>query len=140
MEPIRQESILESLSNRANRFRKVGQSKGVDDHLVSWALDETGTVDATIFEKSKVNAEELERTERMERIRVSEAGIPDEVLKVHGSAPKSKGEGITRLIYENVNGLNNRLCDNEDLEKAKEIHDHLEADIVAYNASNEHGT
>ena len=133
MEPIRQKSILESLSNRANRFRNVGTSKDVDDHLVSWALDETGTLDVTIFDKSKENVEELERTERMERIRVSEAGIPDDVLKVHGSAPKSKGEGITRLIYENVNGLNNRLCDNEDVEKAKEIHDFLEVDIVAYN-------
>jgi hypothetical protein len=132
MEPIHQKSILESLSNRASRFRNVGQSKGVDNHLVSWALDKTGTMDVTIFDKSKENVEELERTERMERIRVSEAGIPDDVLRVHGTAPKSKGEGITRLIYENVNGLNNRLCDNEDLEKAKEIHDSLEVDIVAY--------
>ena len=133
MEVIYHESILESLSNCASHFRNLGSSKGVDDHLVSWALDETGTVDATIFDKSIENVEELARTERMERIRVSEARIPDEVLKVHGSAPKSKGEGITRLIYENVNGLSNKLSDNEDLEKAKEIHDLLEVDIVAYN-------
>jgi hypothetical protein len=40
---------------------------------------------------------------------------------------------VIRLIYENVNGINNRLCNNEKVEKAKEIIDDLEADIVAYN-------
>ncbi len=69
----------------------------------------------------------------MERVRVSEAGIPDEVLKIHGTAPKSKGEGVIRLIYENVNGLSNRLSDNEKVGWAKEIHDTLKVDIVAYN-------
>ena len=59
MEIICHESILESLSNHASRFRNLGSSKGVDDYLVSWALDETGMVDATIFDKSKENVEEL---------------------------------------------------------------------------------
>jgi hypothetical protein len=56
----------------------------------------------------------------------------DEVLKVHGVAPASKGEEIIRMIYENVNGISNRLSDNEKVEKAKEIHDELEVDIAAY--------
>jgi exonuclease III len=47
-------------------------------------------------------------------------------------APGSKPEGVIHLIYENVNGLNNRLSGNEKVEKAKEIQDELEVDIVAY--------
>ncbi len=56
----------------------------------------------------------------------------DEVLKVHGVAPASKGEGIIHMIYENANGINNRLSDNEKVEKTKEIHDELEVNIAAY--------
>ena len=56
----------------------------------------------------------------------------DKVLKVHGVAPTSKGEGIIRLIYENANGFSNRLSNNEKVEKAKEIHDELNVDIAAY--------
>jgi hypothetical protein len=90
-------------------------------------------VDVTLFQNTRESKEQLAQTERMERVRVSEAGIPDEVLKIHGTTPKSKGEGVTRLIYENVNGLSNRLSNNEKVEWAKEIHDTLEVDIVAYN-------
>jgi hypothetical protein len=59
-------------------------------------------------------------------------GISDEVLKVHGVAPASKGEGIIGMIYKNANGISNRLSDNEKVEKAKEIHDELEVNIAAY--------
>ncbi len=54
------------------------------------------------------------------------------MLKVHGVAPTSKGEGIIRLIYENANGFSNRLSNNEKVEKAKEIHEELNVDIAAY--------
>jgi hypothetical protein len=32
-----------------------------------------------------------------------------------------------------MNGISNKLSDNEKLKKAKEIHDKLEVDIAAYN-------
>jgi hypothetical protein len=54
------------------------------------------------------------------------------VLKVHSVAPASKGEGIIRMMYENANGISNRLSDNEEVEKAKEIHDELEVNIATY--------
>ncbi len=60
-------------------------------------------------------------------------GISDEVLQVPGVAPSSKGKGVVRLIYENVNGLSNKLSNNKKVDKAKGIHDKLEVDIVAYN-------
>ena len=40
---------------------------------------------------------------------------------------------MIRLIYENVNGISNNLCNNDKVEKAKGIINDLEVDIVAYN-------
>ncbi len=57
----------------------------------------------------------------------------EEVLQIHGVAPASKPEGVIQLIYENVNGISNKLGNNEKVEKAKEIHDKLEVNIVTYN-------
>ena len=54
-------------------------------------------------------------------------------LQIHGARPMRKAEGIIRLIYENANGINNRLSDNEKVEKAKRLHNDLEVDIAAYN-------
>jgi hypothetical protein len=64
---------------------------------------------------------------------VMELGISEEVLQVHGVAVPSKGEGVVRLIYENVNSLSNKSSNNNKVDKAKEIHDDLEVDIIAYN-------
>ena len=33
----------------------------------------------------------------------------DEILEVHGVAPGRKAEGVMRVIYENSDGLNNRI-------------------------------
>ena len=71
--------------------------------------------------------------EQQEKNRVRELGLLDEVLRVHGVAPASKGEGSIQLIYENMNRISNRKSDNDKLEKAKEIHDELEIDIAVYN-------
>ena len=59
--------------------------------------------------------------------------MQDEVLQVHGVAPGTKAEGVARLVYENVDGLANKIGGNEKLEKAKSIIDDLEADLVCYN-------
>jgi hypothetical protein len=127
-------SVLAALENQASRFR--GKYTCMDDHLVSaaWAVGETGTVDTLfLLHNDSEISEQLAITEHQERNRVMELGILEEVLQVHGVAPQRKGEGVIRLIYENVNGLSNKLSDNEKVEKAKEIHDELEVDIVAYN-------
>jgi hypothetical protein len=49
------------------------------------------------------------------------------------TSPGRKLEGITRLLYENANGLSNRMCGNQKLSKAKDLIDELGADIVAMN-------
>jgi hypothetical protein len=35
--------------------------------------------------------------------------VPDEVLQVHGYAPPTIVEGAVQLIYENVNGISNKI-------------------------------
>jgi hypothetical protein len=65
----------------------------------------------------------------LERGRVEELGILEEVLQVHGVAPASKGEGYIYLIYENEYGIRYKQHNNEKVEK---IHDKLEVDNAAY--------
>ena len=48
-------------------------------------------------------------------------GVTDEILKVHGIAPRKKGESMTRVIHENPNVFNSRIARNEKLEKAKKL-------------------
>ena len=56
----------------------------------------------------------------------------DEVLQVHGYAPPKKTEGIVRLVYENMNGLNNRVSNNKKVERLKELHDKQEVNVAVH--------
>ncbi len=129
------DSVLAALEHRANQYRNQGKLGDVGDRsvLAAAVIDETGTVDVSYMLHESENNERLTLIEQQERNRVRELGVADEVLQVHGTPPSSKGEGIVRLVYENVNGLSNKLSDNKKVEKAKEIHDELEVDIAAYN-------
>jgi hypothetical protein len=133
MEITSPESILAMLGNCTNRFSCRGNLWGVDDNLVTWAHDETGMVDTSLFCSNHQNNKQLALVEQQEGIRVMRLEVPEEVLQIHGVALASKLEAIIWLIYENVNGISNKLNNNEKAEKAKEIHDELEVNIVAYN-------
>ena len=63
---------------------------------------------------------------------VNGIAVPEEILQVHGFAPPKKREGTMRLIYENINGMDTRLCENEKVERMRELHDELEIDVAAY--------
>ena len=57
--------------------------------------------------------------------------MSDYLLEVHEVPSGRKGEGVTRLIYENLNGLQSTLLSkNEKLEKARRVIDDLQADVV----------
>ena len=123
MNCISHQFILAALERRSLRFRK----QFVPQDCTPNVIDETGTVDLG----------ERERHEEQVRVARSELhelrGISDEVLGVHGTAPGSKPEGVTRLVYENVNGLKCQWSNNDKVEKARELHDELNVDIAAYN-------
>ncbi len=56
------------------------------------------------------------------------------LLEVHGLPPGRKSDGVTRLIYENLNGLQSTMSKtNGKLEKARQVIDNLQVDIVCYN-------
>ncbi len=48
-------------------------------------------------------------------------GMLEYLLDVHGLPPGWKGEGVTRVIYENLNGLQSALLKNEKLDKAWQV-------------------
>jgi hypothetical protein len=58
------ESILASLKNRASRYSNRGFTCGADDNLVSWALDKTGTVDASFLCNNNINNKRIALVEQ----------------------------------------------------------------------------
>ncbi len=112
---------------------KGGGGHSVEHFLIfkdpghSCSLNKTGTLETSrlhMYSEYEVQQQEISEINMIE--------VPKEVLQVHGHAPPTKAEGTVRLIYENVNGFSNQLSRNEKVEKAKKIHNELEADIAAY--------
>ena len=138
-------NIISALKKRAMRYHNKDHHKeDTDDRLYDEAVDETGTIDTTSLtdsdadtlgeqQQTKTATDSLERIEIEIKEMVEMAGLSEEILEVHGIAPGKKPEGVPRWIYENLNGLNNRIGGNKKLDKAKEIINDLEVDIVAYN-------
>jgi hypothetical protein len=118
-------TVLKALEERAMRYRVRGRLEETSTRTHNWGLDETGTINTSGLLLSR---EEIQQQEEID-IR----GVSEEVLQVHGVLPGRKEEGITRLLYENANGIHNRLGGNEKLDKAKDLINELEADVVAYN-------
>jgi hypothetical protein len=118
-----------------------GKLSNLEDRLFSSALDETGAVDVTLCVDDGVDVlwgderEQLVLIQQQEINNLREYGITKDVQRIHGILPASKGEGIIRLLYENANGINNRISNNDKVDKAKEMIDELEADVVAFNGS-----
>jgi hypothetical protein len=118
---IRHMSILSALEHWANRFRKKGNLIDSKTRLHSWMLDETGTINTGLIGHGEILQQE----------QINIRGVSEEVLEVHGVLPGRKEEGITRLLYENANGLSNRMGGNKKLDKCKDLYDELGADIGA---------
>ena len=60
---------------------------------------------------------------------------PD-LLEPVGIVPGKKGDGITRLYYENQDGLSTNMSDGGKVAKAKEILDEMEVDCYCFNEHN----
>jgi len=127
METIAHEAVMRALDARARRPHYSCNRSDTP------TIDETGTVDMTDIMHVLEERDRIAATEQQERQMVRDLGITDEALRVHGVAPTRKAEGTIRLIYENANGICNRLTNNMKVEKAKMLHNDLEVDIAAYN-------
>jgi hypothetical protein len=119
-------SVLDALSAHASRFDRSRRGD-MDNARPIWSIDETGTLDVSTLDICNENEILQQETRELNSI-----PVPNEVLHAHGFAPPKKAEGTVRLIYENLNGLNTRMKDNEKLERMRELHNKLEADIAAY--------
>jgi hypothetical protein len=92
------------------------------------AIDETDMVAAPPVE----DAGEQRRTAE-QKVGKEIRGVSEYLLNVHGLPPGRKGEGVTRVIYENLNGLQSALSTNEKLDKARQVINDIQADVVCYN-------
>ena len=118
--------VLDAFTHRAINI--CGKTRTVDDDARRLpTIDETGTLDL-----SGLNLYNENYALQQEMKEMNDIPVPEEVLQVHGFVPPKKADGTVRLIYENVDGINTRLCDNEKVERMKGLHDDLEVDVAAY--------
>jgi hypothetical protein len=122
MQTTSRTSVLQALSHCARNLYVKNTTK--EQH---WSIDETGTLDTSRLDICKENDILQQEISKLNAIPVLE-----EVLQIHGFVPLKKAERNVRLIYENVNGLNTHLSNNEKVERMKEIHDELKIGITAY--------
>ena len=128
MQTTEHESIVEALTRQQrwkgqnNLVREVLQQDGM--------LQESGWGEEAHVQE---DAEDAGTTSHWTEMQEVMEQVNDETLGIHGEEPGPKGAGVTRLIYENVNGLQRGPVGNKKLEKARRLHNDLEVDIVAYN-------
>ena len=122
--------VLTALEQRAVQYQNSRTYEELEDEqLLDEAINKTGMLLCASKrgeERSQVVVEE----QLIKEIR----GVLEYLLEVHGLPPGRKGNGVTGLIYENLNGLQSTMSkQNGKLEKARQVIDNLQADIVCYN-------
>ena len=117
------------MEQRARRYQESQSYEELEDEqLFNEAIDEMGMVAAPLVEDNG----EQRRTAEQE-VSKEIRGVLEYLLEVHGLPPGRRGEGVTRVIYENLNGLQSALSKNEKLDKARQVINDLQADAVCYN-------
>jgi hypothetical protein len=117
------------LEQRARRYQESQTYEELEDEqLLDEAINEMGTVAAAPVEDAGEQCQTAEQ-EVGKEIR----GVLEYLLDVHGLTPGQKGEGVTRAIYEILNGLQSVLSKNEKLDKAWQVINDLQVDVVCYN-------
>ena len=141
---VKHKKVLMALEKRALRFQhRQSYEDERDNELLELLLNDDATV-STACESLSDSDSEIDVLDNSKQVGLSEEEISIKkrnelrnvencLLEVHGKAPGRKGDGVTRLLYENKNVLSNRLCGNKNFEKARQIYNDLEADIVAVN-------
>ncbi len=103
------ETIMTAIDRRARRVMDAETLRALQrEALIEEAIDETGTVGELPSGVEERFLREHFTRQELEEVRA----IDDDLMKVHGRAPQAKREGVVRLLYENINGLNNRMSGN----------------------------
>ena len=128
-ETTRTIKLIDTLGNT-----EVLQQRG---HL---PLTQHGTVLDILTQRSKRWAKQSPRSEFKPALRPTVGQVREEeeatrrmngdILKVHGNPPGKKPEGVCRLVYENVNGISNRISCNSKLFRMRELYDSLEVELL----------
>ena len=116
---IKHVNILAALKMRALRYHNKGHAKADQDKILyDEAMDKTGTIDTAELSDFDADAlgEQYQKILTATTLELKEImEIADEILEVCGVAPGRNAEGVTRLVYENSDGLNNRIGGNKKL-------------------------
>ncbi len=114
MNTTEHETILSILERRARRFRPEMRLVPAEEQM-DGRIDETGTLFRTEEVEVSDSLALAARVVEEREIRT----VNDEVLELHGTRPPPKPEGVTRLIYENANGIDGRFKNNYDTNSIK---------------------
>ncbi len=122
--------VLTALEQRAVWYQNSRTYEELEDEqLLDEAIDETGTL-LRASDRGEERSQVVVEEQLIKEIR----GVLEYLLEVHGLPPGRKGDGVTWLIHENLNGLQSRMSKQSGkLEKAQQVIDNLQADIVCYN-------
>jgi hypothetical protein len=107
--------ILSILEKRALRYKeKSGQLQQKENEINE--IDETGTVATDgLTDDDSVGTTTTTQTEAEREELDILSLLSDELLRIHGVMPGFKQEGTVRLMYENPNGFNSKISENEKL-------------------------
>ncbi len=129
----RHQTVLTALEHWALCYQNSQTYEELEDkRLFNEAIDKMGTVPCAKIGGDEMGCVNIENIEQ--QLLTEVRGVSDHLLKVHGVPPGRKGEGITRPICENLNGLQSTLSSkNKKLEKARWVINDLQTDVVCYN-------
>jgi hypothetical protein len=92
------QSVLTVLEHRALRYQNSQTYAKLDDEqLLDKTIDETGMIPS-----ASKGGEEKSWVEVEEQLGKEIRGVSEYLLEVHGLPLGRKGDGVTRLIYENL--------------------------------------
>lgn len=110
-----------------------------DYELMAATINDIGTVPTTGAWSNRAVFDEVCNTEFINRAKIEMKeleelrGTKDYLLEVHGQAPEQTAEEIYQLINKKVKGPRTVHTGNEKLDKARQVIDDLEADLVTFN-------
>jgi hypothetical protein len=102
-------SVLTALEQQVRWYQESRSYEELEDEqLLDDAINETGRVAAPPVED---NGEQCRTAEN--EVSKEIRGVLEYLLNVHRLPPGQKRDGVTRVMYENLNGLQSMLSKNE---------------------------